>query len=315
MPCYHPLKGFRSKDRNPDTGKRSIVFSGNEGLRDLPMDVPCGQCLHCRLKRAQGWAVRCMHEASLTPDRNEFITLTYAPENLPKDDSLVKKHFQDFMKRLRRSAQYHGLDDGPIRYFYCGEYGETNWRPHYHALLFNFEFPDKVIWRSKSSRQEALYRSDYLEELWPDGFASIGEVTFASAAYVASYIMKKVTGKQAELFYKDIDEEGVVRQKLPEFADMSRRPGIGKTWFEKFRSEVFPDDFVIVDGRKFPVPKYYLDQFEILQPREAAVVKAIKAGVAKDENVDQTWERLMVREEVAFAKRKLFSKRSYENGT
>ena len=116
MACYTPLKGYRSTELTKN-GKRKIVFNRNHGFADLPVTVPCGQCIGCRLERSRQWAIRCTHEASLW-EKNCFITLTYNDENLPKDGSLDVTHFQKFMKRLRKK---HGAG---IRFYHCGEYGD-----------------------------------------------------------------------------------------------------------------------------------------------------------------------------------------------
>ena len=133
MPCYTPLKGWRSQERT-ESGKRAITFRLREGYADMPVDVPCGQCIGCRLERSRQWAVRCMHEASLY-ENNCFITLTYNEDHIPSDGSLKKDHFQKFMKRLRKKF------GAGIRFFHCGEYGAELSRPHYHAILFNFDPP------------------------------------------------------------------------------------------------------------------------------------------------------------------------------
>ena len=142
MPCYNPLKGYRSRTLNA-SGKRSIVFNLREGYVDQPIEVPCGQCIGCRLERSRQWAVRCVHEASLYKN-NCFVTLTYSDDKLPSDGSLHFDHFQKFMKRLRRF-----YDDSRIRFFHCGEYGEQYSRPHYHCCLFNFDFVDKKFWKKR----------------------------------------------------------------------------------------------------------------------------------------------------------------------
>ena len=124
MPCYHPLLAWRDSSKlNPKTGKSSLVFTAPANWRECePLKIPCGQCVGCRLERSRVWAVRCVHEASLH-ERNCFITLTYNDENLPSDRSLKMKHYQDFMKRLRKR-----YGEG-IRFFHCGEYGSLNQRP------------------------------------------------------------------------------------------------------------------------------------------------------------------------------------------
>jgi len=238
MTCYHPLTGYRSKDRNP-SGKRSIVFNPGpkHALSGVPVKLPCGQCIGCRLERSRQWAIRCVHEASLH-SQNSFLTLTYADEKLPADGSLVVKHHQDFMKRLRKHLSQERKDPCPchkgtdtkVRFFHCGEYGETYGRPHYHTLLFGHDFEDKVL-EFTTPRGDEVFTSKTLGELWTHGLSKIGSVTFESAAYVARYITKKVTGDDAEKYY-----EG----RKPEYVTMSRRPGIAHSWFEKFKSDVSP---------------------------------------------------------------------------
>jgi hypothetical protein len=74
-----------------------------------------------------------------------------------------------------------------------------------------------------------VYKSDTLDELWGQGITEIGNVTFDSAAYVARYIMKKVTGPMAEEHYEVLQEEtGEIGEREPEYTTMSRRPGIGR---------------------------------------------------------------------------------------
>lgn len=306
MPCYRPLNGFKSKDLNP-SGKRSIVFNYSQGYKDMPVTVPCGQCIGCRLERSRQWAIRCHHEASLH-ERNCFITLTYAPEHVPEQGTLIKKHYQDFMKRLRKRF-------GPnIRYFHCGEYGEKNARPHYHACLFNFDFVDKKLW--KSVRGNNLYLSEALEELWPFGFSTIGDVTFESAAYVARYITKKINGDRALDHYTTYSRETgeITGERLPEYTTMSLKPGIGAGWIQKYHKDVYPNDLVIMREKEMKPPKYYdkiYDQYDATQFRK---IKAKRVALAKERTPDNTPERLSVRERVKELATKLL-KRSYENET
>ena len=168
------------------------------------------------------WAVRCMHEASMHMF-NSFVTLTYDDDHLPEYNSLNYKHFQDFMKRLRKS--HNG-----VRFYMCGEYGEDFSRPHYHALLFNCFFPDRKK-HSTGDSGSVIYTSEALTKLWPFGFSSIGDVTFESAAYCSRYIMKKVTGDLAESHYETVDlSTSEVSARVPEFNRMSLKPGIGAEW-------------------------------------------------------------------------------------
>lgn len=251
MPCYSPLTGYKSKYIEP-SGKRRIVFNPNNGYADLKVEIPCGQCIGCRLEKSRQWAIRCVHEAQMWED-NCFITLTFSPENIPEDQSIRKEHFQKFMKRLRKKLARP--KDNPVRYYACGEYGELRNRPHYHAILFNMDFADKKLWSKKNGN--LLYRSEILEKLWPYGFCSIGNVTFESAAYVARYVMKKRTGEDSEKDYRLLDKEtGEVHQIEKEFALMSRRPGIGKGWYENYYKDT-DKDFILVNRKKVKIPKYY----------------------------------------------------------
>lgn len=302
MPCYKPISGYRSQTINPN-GKRNIVFTKRTGYIDLPIQIPCGQCIGCRLERSRQWAIRCAHEASLY-DNNCFITLTYNNENLPENKSLNLKHFQDFMKRLRKKF------GAKIRFFHCGEYGEKFQRPHYHACIFNFDFPDKKLFNEV--RGNRLYTSETLQSLWTFGFSTIGSVTFESAAYVARYITKKITGKLAESHYETMLPDGELIQRTPEYTTMSRRPGIAKEWFQKFSKDIYPDDFVIIRGKKLKPPKYYDTQYEIYAPEELEKIKHLRKNNGLKHKPNNTRDRLAVRE---FIQQEKFSrlKRSYEN--
>lgn len=270
MACYKPLTAWYSKNENPATGKRSLVFSSESSDEPhKPLEIPCGQCIGCRLERSRQWALRCVHESSLWKE-NCFITLTFNEEELQKrsnPDSLDVTEFQRFMKRLRKK-----YGDG-IRFFHCGEYGDKGGRPHYHACIFNHDFKDKKLW--KESRGNNLYVSEELEKLWPYGFCTIGDVNFESAAYVARYIMKKVNGEQQLEHYNEIDWETgeVLKSKKPEYITMSRRPGIAMGWLEKFKGDVYPKDFITINGKKMKPPKYYDRILERTRPFEFGEIK------------------------------------------
>ena len=192
-------------------------------------------------------------------DENCFITLTYSDENLPWDGSLRKTDFQKFMKRLRKH-----YDEKTIRYFHCGEYGEQTLRPHYHALLFNHDFDDRELWSERDGI--SVYRSETLERIWPLGQSTIGELNFETAAYTARYCMKKITGKNLEKIDPETGLKPYERMHVqtgelitvqPEYVSMSLKPGIGKTWYDEFKADCYPSDFITHKGRKFRVPKYY----------------------------------------------------------
>ena len=226
MTCYTPINAFRSP-RLTDAGKLSISFTPKTGYADLPIKLPCGQCIGCRLERSRQWATRCMHEAQLH-EENMFLTLTYDDEHLPR--SISKREMQLFLKRLRKS-----LPSKKISYVYCGEYGDKTQRPHYHALIFGHRFDDCKI-HSKTKNGQYLYTSEKLQNLWQKGHCLIGSVTFESAAYVARYCLKKITGKNADKAYERLDPQtGEIYQITPEFFQPSLKPAIGLRWLKNIK--------------------------------------------------------------------------------
>jgi hypothetical protein len=286
--CYKPLQGYRSRFVN-ESGKRSIVFNAEDGYIDLPVTVPCGRCIGCRLEKSRQWAIRCIHEATLHDD-NCFLTLTYDNEHLPEDWSLHKDHFQKFIKRLRHHAK-------KLRYFHCGEYGDENRRPHYHAIIFGYDFPDKIPFKQDATGR--LFLSETLQKLWPYGFSTIGDVTFESAAYVARYVLKKVTGDNAEKHYQVIDAEtGEIHKTEPEYVTMSRRPGIAKEWYEKFKGDCYPSDFITHRGMKMRPPAFYDKQLEKEEPDQHRKTKAQRMKAMVEQAHEQGYDRLRIKEKV-----------------
>lgn len=228
MPCYHPW-----------------VPGAVNGTASRPL--ACGQCHGCRLERSRQWAVRCMHEASLY-ESNSFVTLTYRDAGF----SLCYSDFQLFMKRLRARVSRARK----IRYFMCGEYGEITSRPHFHACLFNYQFPD-LVYHKKSGAGEKIYTSELLDEIWSHGHCYVGNVSFHSAAYVARYVMKKQLGdgeRQVEIVDPDTGE---IRRREKEFGHMSLKPGIGEAWLRRYKSDVYPHGRVVVNGVEAAPPKHY----------------------------------------------------------
>lgn len=288
MPCFNPLQAYQA-------ASGEVVFyesSRHDIVRSL--SLPCGQCIGCRLERSRKWAMRCVHEASLY-ERNCFITLTYNDEYLPKRSQLQYSDFQKFLKRLRKFAEPE-----VIRFYMCGEYGTENWRPHYHAIIFNFDFLDKVYYR-RSPAGEKIFRSDILDRLWPFGFCSVGSVTFQSAAYVARYCVQKVTGFNARYHYARKDDEGEYFL-VPEFNKMSLKPGIGAEWLRRFTSDVYPRDFVVVNGVECSPPRYYDKVFSRSNPVEFEDIQFLRESDGRSRYEDNTPERLAVKEVVQKAR-------------
>lgn len=289
--CTSPIPAWRVGDQ--------ITFNVNPGL-PAPLQLPCGQCAECRLKRSREWAIRCVHEASLHKD-NCFLTLTYDDDHL-KSPSLDYSHFQSFMKRLRAR-----FPKDRIGFFCAGEYGETNpatgvvdggkYRPHYHAVLFNFNFPDRQPARLLGRAD--LFTSKVLNELWRMGDCRIGEVTFESAAYVARYAMKKITGHHSKEAYTIITEYGEMIERKPEFCVMSKRPAIGRRWFEKYGAAAYDRDAVVARGHEMQPPRYY---DKLLPEVVRGMIQRQREEDGKTRRKDHTPERNKVRDVVVRAK-------------
>lgn len=244
-----------------------------------------------------------MHEAKMHND-NHFVTLTYSPEQydqLPNPHSLHKPHLQKFFKRLR----FHGYN---IRYYACGEYGDLTERPHYHAIIFNLKLPDKKY--LKTHNENKLYTSKTLEQIWGHGHVTIGhEVTFETCAYVSRYIIKKwkaASKWELQQIYQRIEEEtGLVYQLEPEFQTMSRRPGIGKSFYDKYKNDMYQDgtdgQVLIRGGIACATPSFYDFKFESESKKNFQRLETIKKRrreTAELNAADNTQARLDTKESI-----------------
>lgn len=241
MTCYNPLKAWFYEL----SGKKIIIFNEREVCSSCqPIQLPCGSCIGCLSSRARQWTCRLVNEGDLWSEKC-FITLTYDDEHLPFNGSLNKKHFCDFMKRLRKDV---GVK---IRYFHCGEYGEKYKRPHYHAIIYNYDFSHDRVHIPYSDPPR--YISSQLSRLWTYGFSEIGDFTESSCAYVAGYVVKKQRDKR------------LYDGKLPEYVTMSRGDGkttfgIGKEWLLRYWKDVYiygDDSCIVSKNFRCKPPRYY----------------------------------------------------------
>lgn len=245
MACFDPHFASVSAD-----GEVTLKPSPSQAqaLDGQYMEIPCGNCQSCRAAHARDWAIRAQHESQMHRRKEGrgsvingcFVTLTYRPEDLPKDGSLDHKDFQNFCKKLRR-------DVGRFRFLHCGEYGERNGRPHHHACLFGIDFHwDRYEWHGVPG--DHIWRSPTLEEAWKKGFCTIAPLNYATAKYTAGYVLKKASrNNKAKL--------GITAKE--EYITMSRDPGLGATWFKRYWRSVYPRDEVVVAGQTYRPPKYY----------------------------------------------------------
>ncbi|WNK14497.1 MAG: replication initiator protein [Microvirus sp.] len=216
------------------------------------------------------------------------------------------------MKRLRS----HWKND-KIRFYVGGEYGETNpktgckdggiYRPHFHAILFGFNFPDRVPLRLLNT--QGLEHSANLDKLWGYGLASIGKVSFESAAYVARYCMAKKTGDIAKTHYMYTDPEtGEIIMREPEFNRMSLKPGIGHNWMERYKDDVYPADAVICRGTETLPPRYYDKLLVKSSPHMADTIKDKRISDGSTRRKDHTDKRNAVRNTVVNARNRTLSR-------
>ena len=309
MPCFKPLKAYRSLEGG-------IQFHNPYSDIDHSFPIPCRQCTGCRQEYARQWAMRLTLEREMW-DKSTFITLTYDNDHLPEHNTLVKSDFQKFMKRLRKKAR--ASKTNPIRFFHAGEYGEKFGRPHYHAILFNCDFAD----RKPLAGHKTLTTSKTLDQLWGKGFASIGDVTFQSTAYVAGYIQKKINGPMEKNInpetglrhYEIMTADGEIITRQKEYATMSRNPGIAGNWLSKHHTDCYPSDFIVINGMKMKPPKYFDRVFEndlIQFPQGEAIITDLKEQRIEDAKQYahlRTPEALAYAEKVHKAKHALFKRK------
>lgn len=215
-------------------------------------------------------------------ERNSFLTLTYDDEHLPANGSLDKRAFPEFVAKLRRWLR-RNAPSRKVRYYHVGEYGGETRRPHYHAVLFGEDFRESRV-EVESKGDYPLWISSTLAELWPVGFSLIGALTPESAAYVARYVLKRLKDlpesstpdaiqKHDRGLYERVDPAtGEVFSVVAEFATMSRRPGIGASWLDRFRADVYPRDEVVRAGVRSKPPRFYDKRLERMDPGLAAQV-------------------------------------------
>lgn len=256
MSCFHPLSAVvtdlvGSRDDGKSRTVRVIGAYHGSVPSLLPNEqhvlLPCGQCIFCRLRRSLEWTIRCYHESSYQARPGSFLTLTFDDDHVPRlpDGQLTLDHrpFQLFMKRLRKRF-------GSVRFLMCGEYGSHTYRPHFHCMLFGFQFGDEIPFGK-------YFRSSALESLWTSGHSLTAPLVPASINYVCRYNLKKITGDKADEWY---------RGRKPEYIRMSLKPGIGSNWLDSFYGDIYKVDLfteeVLRDsvrylGRDLRPPKYY----------------------------------------------------------
>lgn len=265
--------------------------------------VPCNHCYACSLTYSAEKATLMMLETEKS-DHNYFITLTYDDKHLPIaeeqqytepltgekinipnqgdfEPTLVPEHMKTFINTLKKHYNRKGINN--IKYMYCGEYGETTDRPHYHLILCNCPLETEEFYSPKQDTDGNMhYHNHYLEKIWGKGLIDIAEVTFNSCAYVARYCAKKRKDHYDKL-------ELLKRGKYPEFIRTS--VNLGKDYYEEHKNEIYETDELIMKTLKGNVarvkpPKSFDKWYEKEQPTKMWITKynRKKQGEIKEKN-------------------------------
>lgn len=358
MACSHPLFAYQESP-----GSRPVIikyhdFLGQKyyvdkfGLSHDIIQLPCGQCVQCRLQYSRNWADRCMLEAQKY-ENNEFLTLTYDDEHLPHSKrvdlqtgefvgeafTLVPKDLQDFLKRLRqafargkyRVNHYDYFDkekiissevvtfpkNKNIRFYACGEYGDKYARPHYHIIVFNLTLNDKqFLFTNKQGTPN--FASDLIRTIWSKGHITLCPVTWETCAYTARYVMKKQKGPHSAEYYA---ERGV----LPEFVRMSRKPGIARDYYEQNKADIYWYDAIYLKKgskvEKIRPSRYYDKLFDVDEHEYMEALKRRRKEMAnillqsKLDKTDLSEREFLIMNEKLTLERVKQLKRNFENET
>lgn len=324
MPCTSPIVGVRDQDGRVRTRRGEFTKAAHD-LGDI--GLPCGRCLDCRIANQRNWALRCEHEAQFHrhPDgssKTAFLTLTYDDDSVPRDLSVDIREWQLFAKRLRqhRWRQHRKQNPGTktaelkktfqsFRFLAVGEYGGERLRPHYHALLFGEDFADDRV-KLYDKHDQVYYQSATLAQLWPNGIHYLQEMHPATINYVCRYTIDKIDTREVDQITERVDFlTGEVWHVNKPFATMSRRPGIGARWYEKWKHDVFPRDKVISQGREQPVPRYYSNKLKEENPELWEQISQERQKFTARQADQQTPERRLVRKKITKDKLRNFKQK------
>jgi hypothetical protein len=307
MKCPNPQLHVQCKDGTwlRDTGRfgqfksgafRKLVNQHGGDTRAVVSGCKLPTCYACQQARASSWATKAFCESQLH-DESCFVTLTYADDWLPALGQLQYRDVDLFVMRLRTHIR---RSDKPvrIRYFYSGEYGESNGRPHYHIIIFGWK-PDDLLPHGRAKNGDTRYTSQTLADLWGNGYVDVGTASIASMLYIANYIIGSSDELDQLLTFghqiivpgaqdldlslvnlkreqdNDIDQRskgkdmidvysGEIITRVPPSVRASNRPGLGQSWFDKYGEEC-RKGYITINGTSVPLPsnfrKFVKEQF------------------------------------------------------
>lgn len=276
MKCGNPVLVFIGSDGGRYF--RHFDLTKKEQLPNTWQVFNCGKCLHCRKKRSYELACRCVLHASLY-EQNCFLTLTYDEKQEGYHNIFQYSDIQKFKKRLRRKCS-----PKKIEIFNVHEYGR-NGKKHWHLVVFNHDFDDKVLHTTRNSIP--LYKSKTLEQLWPFGFASIGDVTEASAMYQSQYMEK-------DFRHGYVTDKKFIHVKKSH----SKHSGIGRDYFIQNYKQILTLGYIPVSGRRMPLPRYFEKLAEKLAVQGHSEINKLfldyKANkLIKVEEMEKEWDEVI----------------------
>ena len=170
---------------------------------------PCRRCMGCRIAKRNYYTMMSRFEVYTYYKKNRgssFITLTYDDEHLPINGSLDKNESKKFIKRLREHLSRNNwfqreiyafglkLSVPDFKYYICGEYGDLDGRPHYHAIIFGVD---------------SAQLKPFLRKTWTKGFFQCEDVSHARIRYVMKYIDKQYNTNTAFYNKDDVKDDYV----------------------------------------------------------------------------------------------------------
>lgn len=240
-------------------GKKVLDFiprTYSDGCAHDFIKIPCGKCIGCRMDYSRSWADRMTYHVIGKEENSWFLTLTY--DDLHLEDleyssnydlyAINYDHLAEFIKRLRNKFR-----DSEIDFYASGEYGDSNFRAHFHAIVYNVPLDDLEFWKLNKTG-DPIYTSETIHSLWQRGICAVGRYSWLGAAYTASYVEKKRDGRMLC--------EYTAAGLTPEKCRMSRRPGIAYDYYDQHAMDIWQNDGLDVSRcvnsqGKLGIPRYF----------------------------------------------------------
>lgn len=256
MPCISPL---------------TITVKSKGSIGKQFFNVPCRQCMCCRLKKVQSLRMMSdlyLYDRYMNGQGASFVTLTYSDNFLPVSDSgvitLRKSDFQKFNKRFRINLMRSGLNV-PYKFIACGEYGDKLSRPHYHVIMLGI---------TKSIADEFVPLSwNHIK----NGISDVGSLARGGLNYVLKYCTKTSLGKDAKKLY---DDNGVERPFI------CHSKSLELDYFERHLQEIEDDNFSLRHkGKLVVLPNYYRKKYDVHNHFDKSAMLVQKRRVADSQGL------------------------------